>query len=253
MSEIPAAGAFVNVLHEELRRFQKQKNIEEWECFGFHMDTYRVFERNVVIRLQVKSKWPKFLNDPIPIPKKFEFKEIWKDKHGTEFEDSVIKKRKITPDNEEIIELDWEKITRESNDSSSNTAVCYLVLSLPDEEDLDLVKKRVTHSSEDHGRTLEPDPNVDKIYNVLSTISWDKKSDDPPNIDDLPDPEDFSYNVSGSENLPSKIEHVDRVEYRLDIEGEGFEKERTKKTYVGISDMDIPGEGNEIKVKYEDQ
>lgn len=249
MSPFPGAGGALKILHDELRQLQNQRNVKDWNYHGYYMDTYRVVERNIIIRLTIERKWLSVLNDPLPIPRDFEFVGIWKNDDRTEFNSDIVLEHKRVSDGEEILKLDWEGIVEESDELSSNSATCFLELSLPDDEEA--LKKRVAHSTEEYNTSLQAKGDVDKINKLITTINRGERPDSLSEINSFPSPEKYSYELDDGKDLPSKIEHIERVEYNLDLEKEGFEKERTSKTYITIEDLDINDENKNIRLNYD--
>jgi hypothetical protein len=247
MSPVPGADAVLNIIHDE---FKDQGNVEEWEPYGLNMDTYRVFEQNIVIKLKVKHKWPRFRNEPLSIPRIFDFQNIWRDDKRTEFESNVVQELRTSPNGRQILKLDWQYIIQEADGFGSNTATCFIELALP--ESRKPVEKRVAHSSEDHDERLSIDKNIEKIYNLVVETSHEKSDDGPIDIDSLPDPSMLSYETDGNQTSPDKVEHVQRVQYQLNLEEGEFEKEASTKTYVSVNNINLSEKRDNIKLNYEE-
>lgn len=245
-----AGGAIIKILREELRHLHNQKNIKDYEYHSLYMDKYEVIDKNIILKLNVETKWPSILNDDIPIPNIFDFVGLWKDENQTAFDSDVILERKISPDEGEVLKVDWEKVVNEGNGFDSNSAICFLELSLPDDQEA--IKKHISHPTEEYDASLQVGKSVDKIDKLITAVNRGKKHGQQSDIDSFPDPDKYSYNVNERNNVPSKIEHVERVQYNLDIEKEGFEKERMSKTYITIENIDISGETGNIQLNYED-
>jgi hypothetical protein len=73
-----AANPVSQVLSNELEKLRQQSNVQNLEVFGFNMERYQVRERQLVLKLEVENKWPRFRNDDLVISEALKFKELWK-------------------------------------------------------------------------------------------------------------------------------------------------------------------------------
>jgi len=158
-----AAGPVSQVLSNELEKLRQQSNVQNLEVFGFNMERYQVRERQLVLKLEVENKWPRFRNDDLVISEALKFKELWKNKHEERFESEAITEIRRPPDGDgpEILHLDWGQIVKSAGIIETDQATCFLVVSLP--ESRQKLDSTVKPPSNDQEMSYNIDPDLKYI------------------------------------------------------------------------------------------